>query len=246
MAMKLVALLNGCVLLTALALLGCTGEEPVAKQDPAPKAAKTPAKKINVGKNVALEIGSGDERRVVVEAEVCLRQGMLEQFLTRKRTKEHEAILVADVDARNIHTALTLAKAEPGSPVKFQPQYQPAKGTVVKVFLEYEDADKKKQRVAAQEWIRSVKTKKTLEHDWVFAGSVLIQDPFEKEKPPFYAANDGTVICVSNFESAMLDLPIMSTQLNDDLFFEAFTDRIPPLETRVQVIFEPVLKKEKK
>jgi hypothetical protein len=44
----------------------------------------------------------------------------------------------------------------------------------------------------------------------------------------------------------MLDLPIMSTQLNDDLFFEAFTDRIPPLETRVQVIFEPVLKKEKK
>lgn len=240
--MKLLAVLNLCA---SLALLGCTADEPVAKQDPAPKTSKAPAKKVNVGKNVSLEI-KGDERRVVVDAEVCLRQGMLEQFLTRKRTKEHEAILAADVDAREIHKALILAKAEPGSPVKFQPKYEPARGTVIKVFLEYEDADKKKQRVAAQQWIRSIKTKKTLEHDWVFAGSVLIQDPFDKEKPPFYAANDGTVICVSNFESALLDLPIMSTQENDDLFFEANTERIPPLETRVRVIFEPVLTVPKK
>ena len=243
--MKLLAVLNLCGCLTALALAGCTGDEPVAKQDPAPKTNKAPAKKVNVGKNVSLEI-KGDERRVVVDAEVCLRQGMLEQFLTRKRTKEHESILAAEVDARQIHTALTLAKAEPGSPVKFQPKYEPARGSVIKVFLEYEDADKKKQRVAAQQWVRSIKTKKVLEHDWVFAGSVLIQDPFDKEKPPFYAANDGTVICVSNFESALLDLPIMSTQLNDDLFFEANTELIPPLETKVQVIFEPVLAKAKK
>src|SRR5262245_31957433 len=152
MAMKLLSVLNLGVALAAVALAGCTSDEPVAKQEPAPKAAKTPAKKVNVGKNVLLEI-KGDERRVVVEAEVCLRQGMLEQFLTRKRTKEHEAILVADVDARKIHTALTLAKAEPGSPVKFLPKYEPARGTVIKVFLEYEDADQKPQRVPAQHWI---------------------------------------------------------------------------------------------
>lgn len=240
--MRHLAALNLCV---SLALVGCTADEPVAKQDPAPKTSKAPAKKVNVGKNVSLEI-NGDERRVVVDAEVCLRQGMLEQFLTRKRTKEHESILAADVDARQIHTALTLAKAEPGSPVRFQPKYEPARGTVIKVFLEYEDADKKQQRVPAQRWIRSIKTKKILDHDWVFAGSVLIQDPFDKEKPPFYAANDGTVICVSNFESALLDLPIMSTKDNDDLFFEANTELIPPEKTPVRVIFEPVLAKAKK
>ncbi|MCI0683365.1 MAG: YdjY domain-containing protein [Gemmataceae bacterium] len=243
--MKPIAVLTLCGSLAMLALAGCTADEPVAKQDPRPKASTAPAKKVNVGKNVSLEI-KGDERRVVVDALVCLRQGMLEQFLTRKRTKEHEAILVADVDAREIHKALILAGAEPGSPVKFVPKYEPARGTVIKVFLEYEDAEKRPQRLPAQHWIRSIKTKKTLEHDFVFAGSVLIQDPFDQTKPPFYAANDGTVICVSNFESALLDLPIMSTKDNDDLFFEAHTESIPPLETPVRVILEPVLKKEQK
>jgi hypothetical protein len=44
----------------------------------------------------------------------------------------------------------------------------------------------------------------------------------------------------------MLDLPINSSKDNDDLQFEAYTDRIPPLETPVLVILEPVLKGPKK
>src|SRR5436305_142938 len=62
-------------------------------------------KKVRIGDNVYLEI-DGKRRRVLVDAYVCLRQGQLEQLVTRKRTKEHEAILAADVDARNIHLAL--------------------------------------------------------------------------------------------------------------------------------------------
>ena len=42
-----------------------------------------------------------NKRRVLVNAEVCLREGQLELFLCRKQTKEHEAILAADVDARS-------------------------------------------------------------------------------------------------------------------------------------------------
>lgn len=224
----------------ALVLAGCAGDEPVTpKKEPAPKAAAPQAKKAEVGKNVFLEI-DGDKRRVLVETEVCLRQGQLEQFLTRRRTKEHEAILAADVDARHIHTALTLAKAESGSPVKFQPKYEAARGTVIKVFVEYQDEQQRTRRVPAQQWIRNSKTKKDLDHDWVFAGSIFIADPIEPAKPPFYAANDGTLICVSNFESALLDLPIESSQANDELFFEAHTERIPPLKTRVQVILQPM------
>src|SRR4029077_11883847 len=94
----------------------------------------------------------------------------------------------------------------------------------------------------AQRWVRNVKTKKILEHDWVFAGSVLIPDPLDNTKKPFYAANDGDVICVSNFDTAMLDLPINSTKDNDELQFEAFTERIPEFGTKVRVILEPVLK----
>lgn len=228
--------------LAVLLLAGCTTDEPAAKKDSAPKPAAGPTKKLEVGKNVFLEI-QGDQRRVLIESEVCLRQGQLEQFLCRARTKEHESVLVADVDARHIHTALQLARAEPGNPVRFHPKYQPARGTVIKVLVEFQDADKKTRRLPAQKWIRSVKTRKSLDIDFVFAGSVLIEDPFDKTKPPFYAANDGTIICVSNFESALLDLPIESTQANDELIFEANTELIPPRESRVTVILEPVLAK---
>ena len=233
------------ILLSWLVLAGCTADEPTsAKQDPPPKANPGPAKKVEVGKNVFLEI-HGEHRRVLVETEVCLRQGQLEQFMTRKRTKEHEAIVAADVDAREIHKALLLASAEPGSPAKFVPKYEPARGAVIKVFVEYQDEQGKHQRHLAQKWIRNIKTRKDLEQDWVFAGSLLIPDPLDNTKPPYYAANDGDVICVSNFDTALLDLPIMSSKDNDELFFEANTERIPPLKTHVTVVLEPVPAKAK-
>ena len=77
----------------------------------------------------------------------------------------------------------------------------------------------------------------------LFAGSRLIEDPFDKTKKPFYAANDGDVICVSNFDTAMLDLPVDSSRDNADLIFEAQTERIPAVDTPVRVILEPVLPK---
>lgn len=225
----------------AVVLAGCLAGDNAGKQTP---ATQSKAKKVEVGKNVVLEI-EGDRRRVLVQAAVCLRQGQLEQFLTRKRTKEHEAILAADIDARDVHTALTLARAEPGHPVRFQPKFAPPSGTAIEVSVEYKDKDKV-VRVPAQQWIRSAKTKKDLQYSWVFAGSVLFPDPFDNTRKPYYAANDGDVICVANFDTAMLDLPIISSKDNDDLAFEAHTERIPALDTPVLVILEPVLDKKKK
>jgi hypothetical protein len=235
---------NVAVILALIVAGGCDGSGDVATTSTREPAQPKPAaaKKVEVGKNITLEI-DGDRRLVRVNAYVCLRKGQLEQLLTRKRTKEHEAVLAADVDARLIHTALTLARAEPGKPVQFIPKFQPPSGTSIKVWLEYTDPQiKKLARVPAQQWIRSVKTQKPLQLDWVFAGSLLIPDPLDKTKQPFYAANDGDIICLSNFDTAMLDLPVSSSRENAELLFEAVTDRIPPVETPVQVILEPVLK----
>jgi hypothetical protein len=234
---------SACGLVLACALVGCAEESSTAKKEVASPAAKleAPAKKVPVGKNVFLEI-QGDKRRVLVQAYVCLREGQLEQFLTRKRMKEHEAILAADVDARDIHTALNLAGAEEGKPVRFVPKYQPASGSVIKIQLIYVDKGKKIE-VPAQQWIRNVQKRKELDQDWVFGGSFLVRDPLDDTKKPYYAANDGDVICVSNFDTAMLDLPIESSQDNSDLAFEAYTERIPPLGTSVLVVLTPAAKK---
>src|SRR5438552_1846930 len=114
----------------ALILFGCALEPPEEprKQGSAPAEVK----KIAAGPNVWVEI-QGERRRVGLQARVCLREGQLEQFLCRKNTKEHEAILAADLDARDIHKALLLTGAQPGSPVRFQPKFKPASGTRIRV-----------------------------------------------------------------------------------------------------------------
>jgi hypothetical protein len=228
-----------------LALVGCTGES-AGRQDPVrPEAAAAPqAKKVPAGQNVWLEV-QGPRRRVLVQASVCLREGQLELLLCRKHSKEHEAILSADVDARDIHKALLAAGGEPGSPVQYQPAYRPATGTRIKVTLQYEQQGKQ-TTVPAQRWVRNALTRKDLEHDWVFAGSRFVLHPEDKDKPPLYLANSGDVICVSNFESALLDLPVNSPKDNEELAFEAHTERIPPLDTPVLVILEPISDPKKK
>ena len=199
--------------------------------------------RVPAGKNVWLEI-DGKQRRVVVEAIVCLREGYLEQLMCRRRTKEHEAILSADMDARDIHKALLLTGVEPGSVVKYEPKFQPPKGPRIKVTLRYEEKATT-VTVPAQEWVRDARTKKPLHYDWVFAGSQLLESA-DAGEPPVYAANSGDVICVSNFPDALLDLPINSPQDNSELVFEAFTEHIPPVETKVTVILEPIANAGKK
>lgn len=244
-------ILPRCVLaattLLSLVVLGCELDGPAPKKSSGtPEAKPTPSKKVSLGKNVYLEILPGGKRRVLVQAAVCRVNGQLEQLLCRKGTKEHEAILHADVDARHIHTALIAAKAEAGHPVKFVPpdKLVPPTGTKIKVYLQYRDKGKT-ITVPAQTWVRNFKTRKELEVDWVFAGSIFTPDPLDAKAPQFYGANDGDVICLANFETAMLDLPVLSSKEAADLGYEAWTERIPPLETAVTVILEPVLSKTK-
>jgi hypothetical protein len=228
-----------CALLAAL-LAGVrseAGDPPGATAEPK----KAPeVKKVAVGKNVTLLI-QGDKRSVQIDSQVCLRDGPLEQLLTRKGAKEHEAILAADIDARDVHKAMLLTGAEPGKPVQYQPKFKAPTGPVVKVFVQWEEKGKVRTE-PARKWIMNGMTKKELDSDWVFAGSRFVKN-FEEGKPDYYLANDGDVICVANFESALLDLPFNSSKADAERSFVAFTERIPPKETKVTLLLEPVLEK---
>lgn len=230
------------------AMLGCESaserEEAPPKDKPAAKEKPAESKKVEVGKNIFLEVLPNKKRRVLISAEVCLREGQLELLMCCKQTKEHESILTADVDARKIHKALILAQAEAGSPVRFVPKYRPASGTTIKVKVQYKDKDKEVTE-SARKWLRNAKTNKLLESDWIFAGSRLVTNPLDPDGEKHYLANDGHVICVSNFETALLDLPIKSPQESADLLFVANTENIPPLGTKVTIVLEPVIEAKK-
>jgi hypothetical protein len=226
---------------TVLGLLaGCSVDEEPSK--PAAKPAET--KKVKAGKNVTVEI-QGDKRRVLIDAVVCLREGQLEMLMCRRQTKEHEAVLAAEVDARDIHKALVLAGAEPGSPVQFAPKFKPASGPVIKVTLQYEDKGKV-VTVPGQKWVRNAKTKKDMDLDWVFAGSRFVPNEEDRSKPDYYLANEGDLLCLCNLESALMDLPVESPKALAERFYEANTDNIPERDTKVTVILEPVVEKKKK
>ncbi|MBI3837070.1 MAG: hypothetical protein HY288_03945 [Planctomycetia bacterium] len=179
--------------------------------------------------------------RVVLDGTVCLREGQLEMFACTKGTKEHESIVSADTKAYAVHAALLAVGAQAGTPVEFQPSYKPATGTQIEITVVWTDKAGTVHRDRGQDWVRNVKTGKPMEFPWVFAGSGFFEDESTHEK--HYMAESGDFICVSNFPTAMLDLPVASSQSNDELLYQAFTDHIPPLGTRVRLVLTPKVTK---
>ncbi len=179
-------------------------------------------------------------KRVLIGGRIVRTEGQLEMFACLKNTKEHESIVAANTKAVNVNAALIALGATPGGPVQFRPEFKPASGPEVEVTVIWTDKDGKRQQARGQDWIRNLKDGKTLTQPWVFGGSGFWVDETSGEK--HFMAEDGDFICISNFTSAMLDLPVESSQATADLQFEAFTERIPPVNTPVLLVLTPKLK----
>jgi len=173
-------------------------------------------------------------KQVVVGGTIALAKGEIEVFACPKLSKEHEAIVATNCPARLAHAGLLAIGLEPGRPVSFDPEYAAAKGPKVEVRVRWRDAAGQEHVRRAQEWIRNTKTGKPLAADWVFAGSGFWRDPADGSE--HYQADGGDMICVSNFPTAMLDLPIASSDSNEALLFEAFEGRVPAAGTAVELI----------
>ncbi|HUY33337.1 MAG TPA: YdjY domain-containing protein [Pirellulales bacterium] len=197
-------------------------------------------------------------KRVVMVAEVCLREGPLEMFACPRGTKEHESILSVPVRPFTVHAGLLAVGAEPGNPAHWIPKFEPARGTPIEIILFWTDEQGNRQRALAQDWIRQAKTLgdllgdlypwtphwirrvnigKAMEQSWVFGGSSLHED--EQTGAKTYLADYGEFICVSNFPGAMLDVPVESSDNASELQFEAYSARIPPRGTKVTLVLTP-------
>jgi len=181
-------------------------------------------------------------RYVVVDGNVCLRQGTLEMFACPRGTKEHEAIVSLKCPAQTVHAALLAIGAKVGSTVKWDPMYVPASGTEVDIWILWKDKEGMNRKMRAQHWIRNIETGKAMNFPWVFAGSGFWADEMGVTH---YMANSGDLICVSNFSTATLDLPVESSAEAGGLLFEAFTENIPTRGTHIRLVLIPKLEKKK-
>jgi len=202
-----------------------------------------------------------DRKHVVLVGTVCQRQVPLELFACLKGSKEHEAVVSVDTEAYVVHAGLLLAGAEPGGPAQFEPEYRPARGTEIEVAVVWNGEDGRRRRARAQDWVRDVMARyemfqgvvanphdeelniedqfaawRAMEYPWVFAGSMFHERDGQRR---YLADMEGDLICVSNFPSAVLDVPVRSTDANAALLFEAFAERIPPIGTPVTLILTP-------
>ena len=182
-------------------------------------------------------------KQVIVKGRVCLEKGMLELFACCMEAKSHESVISVNALSSEVHAGLIAVGAKPGEPVKFDPKYVPASGPKVELTVVWmKDGKPVKRR--AQEMIKNAKTKKMLDIDFVFGGSMIWTDPDTGEK--VYYGDSGDFVCVSNFASATLDLPIKSSASADDLVWEANTEKIPALGTPVLLYLKPEIKKDGK
>lgn len=180
------------------------------------------------------------QKIVVANSEVVLNRGPLEMFACPPNTKEHESILRVKSAAFVIHAGLLAVGAKSGHPVKFDPDYEPATGNVVDIYLVWE-LDGKTRWAKAQDWVLNSQTRKPMKTHWVFAGSGYWVNPDNGTRN--YLAETGELICVSNFSTATLDLPVESSQANAGLLFEANPDQVPPKGTPVKLVLAPQIPK---
>jgi hypothetical protein len=228
--------------LSAILLATLIGDTSILAQTPQAKpAAKLPepkgAKRLSPDYDAWLD---PKNKVVIVDGQISLREGMLEMFACTRNTKEHESIISANTKAALVHAALLGLGAESGHPVQFVPKYRPPSGTEIDVTLMWLDENGKEKTAKAQDWVMDIQTKKAMTHPFVFAGSFFRTDPETKKR--YYQAEGGDFICVSNFSTAMLDIPVQSSPTESELLFEAYTERIPPLGAPVRMILKPILK----
>ncbi|MCE9548217.1 MAG: YdjY domain-containing protein [Planctomycetia bacterium] len=217
--------------------------KPDAEPDPQQVAASEPVLPVPTGAirldPKALAWIDRPNKQVMVDGKICLRQGPLEVFACPKGTKEHEAIVSIDAKPSILHAGLLALGAKSGKPARFDKVYTPATGQEVDIFVVWKDDKGQEHKVPGQELVLDGKTKQPMKNSWVFAGSGFWKDEVTGQE--YYKADAGEFICLSNFVEAMLDVPVESTAENSGLMFQANTDKIPPVGTRVRLLLVPKL-----
>jgi len=175
------------------------------------------------------------ERTVIVTSHVVLRRGPLE-FLACFSGKEHESILRFDAAAMHIYMALGLIGLQPGHPPAWDEargDFGPAAGDLLDIACAWE-RDGREQQVDAFGWLREIEYARTpLARPWVFAGSIRLSDG------SVAADRSGVGVALVDFSDSLVCLSHSYSSRAPELWVEANSDAIPPVGTRVRVLFRP-------
>ena len=173
-------------------------------------------------------------KQVIVRGAICMNDGLLEMFACPRDTKEHEAIISVHAKASEIHAVLLAFGVKKGSPMIWHEEYFPVDGPVMNIEIWWTDKNGNLIKRRAQELIRNTDTGKAMSCDFVFGGSEELYDPYTKRND--YMADYGPMINVANQPDAMIDVSIESSAEAQGSLFEAFTENLPPVNTKAYIV----------
>jgi len=179
-------------------------------------------------------------RAVYVDGQVVLRAGPVE-FLACFAGKEHESIVRLEPSATHVYMALGLVGLEPGHPPRWDERrgrFGPPTGDLVDVSIEWE-IDGDRRSAAGFQWLRECEHERTpIDRPWVFTGSRRLGDG------TLSADRSGEGIAVVDKPNSLLALSRNHVSRDAELWAEANTAAIPPMNTRVRVILRPARARE--
>jgi hypothetical protein len=220
------------VLLSAVILLGGGGAGAAATGVATSAPASQPSGPAAYQPGVSIDWSAG---QVLIAGEVVLRSGDLELFACAAGTKEHESIVRVAARPLHIYQALGLVGFEPGHPPYFDnkvKQVVPATGERLEISVRWTQ-DGRTQTVPIEQWMYDKQRKAAPSPiDWVFAGSVPTEDG------QIFADVDGAVLCLVDFDGAIIAVGASHSPDNASLWLAANTEVIPPVATPVTLIVQ--------
>jgi hypothetical protein len=184
-------------------------------------------------------------RQVSFDAEVCLREGAMEFIIVAWQSKTHESLLHTKALASHIHAGLLMLGLTPGKPARWGGQdalsrFLPPAGAGLKMRFDWKDANGKSHSDDAGDWLTGANDQEIERPEqWIFVGSDVLPDG------RYWAELDGELVSLTNFASAVIDVPFRSSSVNDERGFFAKSDAVPPTGAKVTVVLTPVAGAEK-
>lgn len=234
-----------CVLM--MAMFHAVAEEVPAEDNPAAEKVELPGITIDA-KN----------KRIDVDATVCLDEGLLEVVACTADSREHESIVLVKASPTHIHAALLLIGATNGHPAMTKPTnpektefvHLPPRGDAVAVSLMIPDKEGKLTERPISDFVKPYDHEGPASPDeaaededgpdpaevfetFVFAGSHVIENG--KGEKFYLAEQSGNVISISTFGDEVLCLPSFYSTDNAHLSWQVNNKHLPKVGTKVKL-----------
>ena len=249
------------VALVTLVIIGqsCASPQPLvdgahAKAAPPPRASEP--KLVRIGSDIVVNLANSE---VVIGAQVAARIGWLEQLVCKAGTREHESLLAVEAKPKLIHAALLAAGITHGSPgewIELAPdssgkailQLRPPTGSPVEILVRWKSGDDEHESKLC-DWVRRVPDDSTANalvpfpcNRFVFAGSRVRPNPPSLGPGEHYVADyTGSIVGLVTFGDEVIAFEEVIPDRVDIAapLWEAWTDRIPPEGTPVDLVIRP-------